>query len=274
MSGLMTLDRRTLQRAFSEIEDIGQKLPEAALADLAKEVTRRVADNLRHVAPPDSRPSGDEIDALCLALLSRDSSDAVTLIETAQRRGASHGMLCEHYLADASRRLGDWWTDDRVSFYQVTLAAGRIYAILRILRLQSLPPMPDMAHSAIFANVPGDDHTLGITIAADLARDRGWDIELLIGRSHDELVGQLELRDPPVIGLSAGSRRSLPALIKLVVAIRLTKPASRLFVCGQIAALDLDLVGVAGVDAMVPDLDAALAFMDRSVRPCEERVHA
>ena len=221
--------------------------------------------------PPKRPPCPDQIDALCTALLARDDSEAVTLIEAAQRRGASHEMLCESYLADASRRLGEWWTDDRVSFYQVTLAAGRIYAILRILRLQSCLPMPDLARSAIFANVPGDDHTLGITIAADLARDRGWDIELFLGRSHDDLVSDLARRDAPLIGLSAGSRRSLPALVRLIVALRLTKPATRLFVCGQIAApdRDIDLVGVAGVDAVAADFDAAIAFMDRTVRPCE-----
>ena len=266
MSRLMVIDRSRLALAFSEIEGIGQKLPEAALADLAEEVGKQVAINLQSISPPEVRPTSAEIDALGEALLSRDPSEAVRIVEAAQRNGASHETLWLAWLGDASRRLGEWWTADRVSFYQVTLAAGRIYAILRILRLQSHPPLALAGRTAVFASVPGDDHTLGITIAADMARDRGWDIDLIVGQSHDDLVGGLAERDPPMIGLSAGSRRSLPALLRLIVALRLTLPQARLFVCGQIAALDLDLEGIAGVDAAAPDFDAAMAFMNRSLR--------
>ena len=196
------------------------------------------------------------------------------MIETAQRKGASHETLWLAYLGDASRRLGEWWVEDRVSFYQVTLGAGRIYAILRILRLQSPPPAPHAGWSALFANVPGDDHTLGITIAADMARDRGWDIDLLVGHAHDEMVAEIERRNPPIIGLSAGSRKTLPALLKLILALRLTNPYAKILVCGHIATLELELGDVAGVDGTATDFDEAIAFMDLVARTSAKRARA
>ena len=110
--------------------------------------------------------------------------------------------------------------------WSVTIAAGRIYAILRILRLKKQSPTSDLRRAAMFAAVPGENHTLGIAIAADLARDRGWDVEFFLGHSHDELVDILSKRDTLVIGLSTTTKRSQPALIKLIVALRISKPKS------------------------------------------------
>ena len=41
------------------------------------------------------------------------------------------GKFYLEYLALAARKLGKWWEEDRVSFLDVTLGTGRIYAIIR-----------------------------------------------------------------------------------------------------------------------------------------------
>lgn len=262
MSGAGLFDRQMLEVALSEIDKVRSTLPETALSDLAQEVVRRVAQNLQTSFPPDVKLGSKEVDDLCAALLSDDPSAAGMLIESAQTKGSSYDALCLSYLGAAARRLGEWWDDDRISFYRVTIAAGRIYAILRILRFDRAVASPDMCRAAVFASVPGENHTLGITIAADLARDRGWDIELFVGLSHDELVQNLELRQPPLIGLSASGRRSLPALTKLIVALRISNPGTRILVCGQIASSTLSLVGVTGADAAATDFQGALVQME------------
>lgn len=268
MSGPPGLDRQRLALAFSELDVIRRSFPEEALTDLAQEVVRRVAENLLDTPyPGDLLPSSEEIDALSEALMSNDPGAAVALIERAQTDGASYEALCQSYLAEASRRLGRWWEEDKISFYRVTIAAGRIYAILRSLRLQRSIPVPDLRRSAIFVAVPGEDHTLGITIAADMAREAGWDIELFIGHSHDELVSILCERDTAMIGLSAGSKRSLPALIKLIVALRISNPGTKILICGQIATHNLNLAGITGADAVAPDLATAIHQMEQFLQP-------
>lgn len=261
----LILDKVKLAIALSEVDGIRQKLPDTAISDLAQEVVKRVASNLRTDPPFEFSPSSEQIDALCRALLSSDGSAAIAMIEQAQRRGATYDSICQVHLAVAAQRLGEWWSADQVSFYKVTIAAGRIYAILRILRLQRQRPTPDGRRWAVFASVPGDSHTLGITIAADMARDKGWDIELLMGRSHDELVLELEKSDATLIGLSASSKQSLPALLKLIVALRLGKPKARIMICGKIADLNLGLDGVTGADAVTSDFDTAIAYMEQTI---------
>lgn len=263
MSRSATFDRQMLETAFSEVDAVHRSLPEATLSTLAAEVVMRVANNLRFDVQPDVVPCLNEIDMLCNALLSDDPRAAAAFIENVQTKGSSYETLCLLYLTVAARRLGEWWDNDEVSFYRVTVAAGRIYAILRILRMERPIGVPDMQRAAVFASVPGENHTLGITIASDLARERGWDIDLFVGLTHDALVETLEQRQPALIGLSASGRRSLPALTRLIVALRISNPNARILVCGQIAATNLALVGLTGADAAAHDFQGAIGHMER-----------
>ncbi|MDO9524626.1 MAG: cobalamin-dependent protein [Gemmobacter sp.] len=265
MSGAVFLERKILELAFSEVDVVRESLPDAAVAALAQEVVLRVSRNLTLRHGSDAFPSLKEIESLCEALVANDPAASIAYIECVQQSGASFETICQGYLAVAARRLGEWWDNDLVSFYKVTIAAGRIYAILRILRLSRIVPIPDMKRSAIFASVPGDSHTLGITIAADMAREQNWDIELFVGLSHQDLVHALELRQTALIGLSASGKRSLPALIKLIVALRISNPNARILVCGNIGTENFNLVGVTGADAVAVDLDTALGQMERLI---------
>lgn len=266
MSGAVFLDQNVVRIAISEVEAVRKTLPEHALHSLAHEVVRRVASSLNQTLPASLLPSHAEIDALCSALLSEDPLAAIEFVEEVQSKGTNYDVICESYLAEAARRLGEWWDDDRVKFYDVSKAAGRIYAILRSMRVQRMLPVPQMRRYAVFAAVPGENHTLGITIATDLARDQGWDVDLFVGRDHDELVHDIEKRQTPLVGLSASSRRTLPALIKLIVALRLSNPDARILVCGQICAMNINLVGVTGADSTASDFPSALDQMERLLR--------
>lgn len=266
MSGSIMFDRRLLEVAFSEIETVRQSLPATTISALAHEVVKRVARNLYSSELADAGPSSKEIDTLCDALLSDDPGAAAAFIENARLAGSSYDTLCLKYLSGAARRLGDWWDEDKVPFINVTIAAGRIYAILRILRLQLSMGAQDLRRAAVFASLPGENHTLGITIATDLARDRGWDIELFTGLSHDELVERLEQRQPRLICLSASGKRMLPALTRLLVVLRISNPNSRILIAGQIAASGLSLVGLTGADAAATEFEDALIQMDRLLK--------
>lgn len=263
MSGAMQFDRRLLEVAFSEVDEVRQSLPIAALSTLAQEVVKRVARTLAPPLLPEHTPEQHQIDALCNALLSADSGAAAAFIEAARLQGSSYEALCLTYLGVAAQRLGTWWDEDRVSFYSVTVAAGRIYAILRILRLTRSISLPDQRRAAIFASVPGENHTLGLTMATDLARDRGWDIELFVGLDHDALTEALDRRAPALICLSASGKRALPALTRLIVALRISHPDTRILLCGQIATSGLSVVGLTAADAAAADFEGAMYQMER-----------
>lgn len=263
MSGASILHGPQLEAALSEIDEVRRVLPETALYALAEEVVLRVAKNFAIQVPPDLVPSSGEIDTLCQHLLSEDPRAAANFIEKFQMRGYDFDTICVSCLGVASQRLGQWWEQDRVSFYSVTVAAGRIYAILRALRLKRVSHLPDMRRAALFAAVPGEHHTLGVTMATDMARERGWDIELLIGLTHDELLQAIVARQPSVIGLSASGRRSMPALGRLIVALHISLPNARIVVSGAVVSTNLVPVGLAGADAAAREFEAAFQEMER-----------
>jgi methanogenic corrinoid protein MtbC1 len=113
-----------------------------------------------------------------------------------------------------------------------------------------------MQKTAVFASVPDETHTLGVTMAADLFRDDGWDVSLRTGLSQDALIEEIEKLDCKLIGLSVSGEHSLRSLSKLVVALHIRLPATPILVAGQsikeVAPL-IDLIGIDGVASTIED---------------------
>jgi hypothetical protein len=76
----------------------------------------------------------------------------------------------------------------------------------------------------VFCAVPGEQHTLGVMMAADLFRRNCWDVGLLLGLEHSEILDRLERDDRDVIGLSCSGDHSVNALERLMIALRKRRP--------------------------------------------------
>ncbi|MBY5935374.1 cobalamin-dependent protein [Tateyamaria omphalii] len=235
-------------------------MPTGSVEDLAREVLARL--NRPASEKLAEQPAADQIDAFCYALLSNDDQAGAMFIQEVRRAGASVEVIYLKYLADAACQLGRWWDEDRVSFTDVTRGTSRLYAIMHAMRHHVPITAPATAKSAHFVSVPGETHTLGVRMAADLFRRDGWDVTLLIGKSHEELVAEIGESHSIVIGISAAGGHALDALSKLVVALRLEKPDAALFVSGQILETDADTVSLMDIDGMAHDFETAQALIE------------
>lgn len=210
-----------------------KKLPEQKLESLAREAIKRLAAQDEKLELEDPGSSEEELTHLCEALMSDDETAAAMLILELNAKHISPEVIYLKYLAAAARTLGDWWEEDRVGFWQVTVATGRLLAIMRSMRHLFEPVQSRNEKAAIFASVPGEQHVLGVHMAADVFRKDNWDIAMLTGLTHDELVAEIEQNRTDVIGLSMTSSQSLDALAKLVVAIHICRPNTPVVVCGH-----------------------------------------
>jgi len=183
-------------------------------------------------APPMGPPDPT---ALARALCDKDDGLAVALVEDLLDAGLSVEEVCLDHLAPAARKLGEWWADDSLSFIEVTIGAARIQSLMRRMPGRDDTAPPAGATGAVFAAAPGEEHTLGIIMAADLLRRAGWDIGLIVDRAHDDALARLIRDDRPVIGLSCSGDRSFPALKRLMTALRESRPGARILVGGEIA---------------------------------------
>ncbi len=244
-------------------------LPDQTVQLFAKEVVTELVTRLYPFHDPAANPTEDEIDALCHALIDDDETRAPEVIRRARREGVPLDVVYLGLLAGASRKLGEWWEDDRVSFLLVSVAAGRIFGIMRNLRheIASARSLQPLEKHALFATVEGETHTIGVTMAADLFRSRGWRIELHTGLGHAELV-ELAARLPhEIIGLSAGHPNALVPLARLIVALRVTHPQAHILVSGGIIEQVPDLNNLIHADSVIPSAQAAMSFLDQLSDP-------
>ncbi len=205
------------------------------------------------------------LEDFCNTLLGYDADAALSFLADRRAEGCDLETIYVGYIAAAARELGARWEDDRVSLFDVTVGTGHLYALMRALRAENeaFAPDLDVQRYALFATVPGEDHAIGITIAADLFRAEGWEIELQTGTDHASLVAQAEFSKPPVIGLSLTTERRLDALVRLVVALRLVLPRSIIGVAtGGMLAADR-IANLVDIDLQFSDVRSAREQLDR-----------
>ncbi len=261
---LPDLDLEAVTHAHTVVSMQRTRLPADALHILAREVLHRVANGAATTARRDGAPSAEELETFCddLTNLEEDGAPAKT-IRRARSKGATLDCVYLGWLAPAARRIGERWEADETSLVETTVAAGRIYAILRGLRRAFAPPDGNDRRHALFASAPGETHTLGVTMAADMFRQRGWSIDLAVGRTHDELVESLRDSDHAIIGLSASRPELTAELARIVLALHICKPWAKILVCGRIAELDPEIAGVVGADGAAIDAASAIEQMER-----------
>jgi methanogenic corrinoid protein MtbC1 len=226
----------------------------ALAAEVLQQVARRANDARR------ARDSA-EIAAASLALTSGGEADAVDALTALDDPLSPLDWFLTERLGPIAKEIGDLWTTDRITFLQATVGASRIYSYLRYRRRPPSPPRL-VRKSATFVLVPGDMHTVGISAATDVFRNRGWDITLLVGHSHDELVSRFESSTDQIFGFSAGSGHSLAALGRIVVALTVSHPDAHVIVSGQIAENADVIRALPGIDACERDFDAAYAWLE------------
>ncbi|MCU4654106.1 cobalamin-dependent protein [Roseibacterium sp. SDUM158016] len=201
--------------------------------------------------------------ALAVALCDDETDVADLMVADLIDAGVPVEEICLEHLAPAARCLGEWWENDRVPFTEVTMATSRIQSLLRRMPKGGIAVRAFGAKAAVFCAVPGEQHTLGVMMAADLFRRNGWDVGLLLGLEHAEILARLERDDRCVIGLSCSGDHSFAALQRLMQALREVRPGARIILSGQIAGDPAALSRLPEPDAVVRTMEEAETEMTR-----------
>ena len=240
-----------------------------AVESLASDIVRRLAVTKLRVASVETSDISDEqIEAFCDALIQPSPNAALDFIRDRRGEGASRLDVYLGYIAGAARCLGTRWDEDRLSFLDVTIGSGHLYALMRALRAEGpgARTAVDARRSALFATVPGEDHGIGITVAADLFRDSGWEIDLRTRTDHDGLIAHVEDTQPHVIGLSLSTDGRLEALVRLVVAMRIVVPSAIIGIAPSSLIDAPRLRDLVDIDLVFEDAASACAALDRLIR--------
>jgi methanogenic corrinoid protein MtbC1 len=259
------LDEPAFLAAKSAVATQKERLSQDSIALLAQEVLHRLANSAELGRIKVTETSADKINAFCDVLLSDDEVAAFDCISQVRQDGAILDEVYLGYISGAARQLGERWDRDEISFLDVTIATGHLYAIMRGLRRAIVPLEASPSRHAFFAAVPGETHTIGLSVATDMFRQRGWIVDVEVDASHDQIIEALSQSNHTVIGLSASRVAMIDALVRLNVALRIAKPNAYILVSGQITEEEPEIVRIVDADCKANDMPTALALLENAV---------
>jgi len=205
--------------------------------------------------------SAEEVAAFGQLILTRREDQALACITRMRAAGAPIEAIYLDLLAPAARYLGELWEEDLCDFTDVTLGLGHLQKMLRDLNKeveQSKYPTPN-GLSILLVPTPGEQHTFGLSMVAELFRKQGWEV----------VGGPYDLADSPqvltghrafdVVGFSLATSVNLNNLKKTIAEVR--KASKNKGVCimvgGPLFTLHPEFGADIGADMVASDAQQA-----------------
>jgi methanogenic corrinoid protein MtbC1 len=147
-------------------------------------------------------------------------------------------VLYEQVIAPAMHEIGRLWEHGALTVADEHLATALTHRVLAALRRSELIEQTLQTGSdkprAILATVQGEQHALGLRMAADLLEDAGYQIAYLGADVPTEaLLQAVRSLSPDLLGLSATMPASAQRLEDVIELVREERPQLPLLLGGQ-----------------------------------------
>lgn len=204
-------------------------------------------------------PAGS-VDRFVAAVRLKDELPSRTLIARLLEQGYAPSTLLMELITPAAREFGRMWEEDTCDFFEVTLASGRLQTLIHELRDELNRRGAPSGRTALLCGLPGEDHTLGLSILAEFFTLHGWSVTVgppfldadpaeLASQAWYDVIGFSVARDEALIPLkhfvSRTRKRSLNSSATIIVGGRAidADPAT-------VELVGADAGGVAAVEAV------------------------
>ncbi len=234
-----------------------------------------VREELKALGPALQTP--EEIAAFAKLCLLQDGTIATAFARQMVADGVIVGAIFDGLIAPAARHLGHLWDSDVCGFEQVTLGLSRMQSIAMVLSQKLSAPSGHAGRvlRALFAPLPGSQHTLGVLMVSELFQNEGWEVAMETGATEAQLLAAVRRERIDVVGLSISLQDDINPLADLIRALRTQSQNPRLKVLiggpvlGKMEGLELRVGADAGAaDAKVTQkLAKALALALHSADP-------
>lgn len=219
--------------------------------------------------PSGERAHDDDVRACVELLLGPGAGSVAVFADGLLARGLSLDALYLGVFAPAARELGRMWEQDECSFTDVTIALGRLQQSLRTFSSRFRPEFIEGEpwRRALFAAVPGEQHTFGLAMVSQYFLRAGWDSTLLQGRSDVEMLRIVQGERVALLGFSMSSPSHAPVLRSLISRLRAASRNTALCVLvGGVAFVRIPgLVTEVGADGSATDAQQAVNLAQRLV---------
>jgi len=216
------------------------------------------------------------IDPVILARFSKLVLDApLDVLVAFVKRLSDEGYCLRAILLDlcapVARWLGDQWVADELDFVAVTLSLSRLQQLVReiIPEYGVAQTEAEMRHKRVLIlPTPGDQHSFGAVLAAQLFRESGWVVDDGLVVSVEELKELITSERYDIIGFSHATDTLVENLIAAIQMVRVSasQTPAAIIVGGRLAAERPDLCRVVGADLFVKNTSEAVEYSDRLMR--------
>jgi len=219
-----------------------------------------------------------EIEAFARALLERSPDPAYRLLETHRERGVPLEAIYLQLFVGAAHLLGEWWESDESNFSQVTLSMTRIHGMLN----QLSPSFHAGANNTqlersgerriLMATMPGQQHTLGLSMLAEFFRRDGWVVLAIPAPEPGLIQASLSTNWFDLLALSASTDAEIDDLGSTILAARKTSRNPRLSVMvgGPLLLRQPHLGKALGADGVSSDAADALVLAQQLLQAQKE----
>jgi methanogenic corrinoid protein MtbC1 len=234
-----------------------------------------VAHATRPSAPADGSTviAAHEIEAFAPLVMQVEADELLVHVESLIGRGVAFESVLVDLLAPTARLLGEFWNDDRCDFVDVTMGLWRLQEVVHEIaaRLPAERPAGSNARRALFAPMPGEQHSLGTVMIDDIFRREGWLTDRLCDATMADLVRHVKDDWFDIIGLTVSCDCNIGPLRSAIAALRKASrnPQVCVMVGGRIFNADPDLAAHVGADGTAPDARTAPKVADDLVRERE-----
>ncbi len=210
--------------------------------------------------------------------LTHEASSLLEEVDAFLDEGVSVDAIYLDLLAPAARRLGEMWEEDSCDFVDVTMGLWRLQEVMREVARKSPPIIEAISspRSALFAPIPGDQHSFGAIMIEDVFARAGWNSEVIPRPERRELLDAVAHRAFDVVGLTLSRDCPSGALAKLVKAVRSVSanPQVVVLIGGRMVNEKPSIVSEVGADGTGVDARAALDVAERLLLAEPAHVHA
>lgn len=216
---------------------------------------------------PDSSLLRSEIAAFVELPLELEADALVDAVDAHLRRGVPLEAIYTDLLAPSARRLGILWEEDRCDFVDVTMGLWRLQEVLRVLSDRGARIGPGEQMRALFAPMPGDQHSFGAAIVQEVFALRGWDADYISESERGALFERVASTRFDLVGLTVSQDSHSDQLSSLIRALRSVSCNQSICVMigGRVPAADPTLVVRCGADATADDPREAARIAERLV---------
>ena len=189
------------------------------------------------------------------ALVRGDEPLAADAMSEAIQSDFDEGDIDEHIVAPAMRMVGDLWAQGEIGVADEHLATEITMRVLAVQREAFRVAHRRVTQRILFAAVEGEQHVVGLRMAASLALHAGFDVRMLgADLPVHGLLAALDRHDPVVVGLTATMPASAARLAKTLDVVAAAAPGMGLIVGGAAVDRRFELHGGVTVCRHVTDL--------------------